>query len=205
MQKYIKKNIEISAVQYNGMPESLVELESLGLQYTINEDMTVTISNTTKGDIKGEIGDYVMMSVTGEFDICPQDKFKKLYSYQESNIIETKEDTTSNFSDKDFNQNIDKTNNKIKKQLILMIIVGILLLTIILLPFVFDVVVKKTIKTTVQYIYKEEIEKESKLLLDKTKLEAQLIIDQAKEDAKNEADESFRKEMERLTNERVRN
>ena len=73
-----------------------------------------------------------------------------------------------------------------------------------MLPFIYIYIVNKTIKTTVQFIEKEEIERESNLLLEKTKLEAQAIIDQAREEAIKEADESFRKEMERLTNDRVR-
>ena len=73
-----------------------------------------------------------------------------------------------------------------------------------MLPFFYDKIVKKTIKTTVEYICKEEIERESKLLLENTKLEANQIIVQAKEEAKKEADDAFIQEMERLTNERVK-
>ena len=35
MKKFIKKNIEVQAVQYDGMPESLEELVTLGLEYRL--------------------------------------------------------------------------------------------------------------------------------------------------------------------------
>lgn len=208
MQKFIKKNIEVQAIQYNGTPEALEEFANLGLNYSYNsEEGTFTII-TSKGEVHGVIGDYIMMSVTGEFDICSQDKFEKLYSAQGQESINDNDENKNVNTKKDieniFNRDFEAENIKIKKQKIEIILIGILLLLCFFLPFVSDIIVKRTIKTTVQFIYKDEIEQESKLLLEKTQLEANAIIDKAKEEAKKEADESFRKEMERLTNERVR-
>lgn len=229
MQKFTKKAIEVQAVQYDGMPESLEELTNLGLQYRLGEDSSITIV-TAHGEVTGEIGDYILMSITGDFEICNQDKFEKLYAADETEkripentdipvtapVLPVSESTSIETAEID-NKEADyrKADNrselwqrwyKERSQKYFTIITSTILLLFmtLLFPYFYDHIVKKTIKTTVEFICKEEIEKESNLLLDKTKLEAQAIIDQAKEEAKKEADESFRKEMERLTNERVR-
>ena len=205
MQKFINKNIEVQAIQYTGTPEDLDEFTNLGLNYSYNSDEGTFSIVTSKGEAHGVIGDYIMMSVTGEFDICSQDKFEKLYSAQEtekiSESLNTKADTeqiTEIIPEK------ERLLKSLRKELIHIIFYFLDFLLICFLPFITDICVRRGIKTTVEYIYKDEIQRESKLLLEKTKLEAQAIIDQAKEEAKQEADESFRKEMERLTNERVR-
>ena len=151
MQKFIKKNIEVQAIQYTGTPESLEEFETLGLNYSYNDDGTFVI-NTTKGEVHGVIGDYIMMSVTGEFDICPQDKFEKLYSL--SNEVEPVSKADKLIGKCIENYEIEKKKQKV--QLVELGIIGILLLLLIILPFVSDVIVKRTIKTTVQYICKKD-------------------------------------------------
>lgn len=220
MQKFIKKNIEVQAVQYDGMPESLEELTALGLQYRLGNNSSITIA-TPRGEVTGEIGDYILMSVTGDFEICNQDKFQKLYSIQkepvETTDSEKKTETENNdpkntfqdYTDKDtaaHNKEMWERWNRERLQKYFAIIAALFIFVFIslMLPFFYNRIVKKTIKTTVEYICREEIERESKLLLEKTKLEANQIIEQAKEDAKKEADEAFRRELERLTNERVK-
>lgn len=204
MQKFIKKNIEVQAIQYNGTPEALEEFANLGLNYSYNsEEGTFTII-TSKGEVHGVIGDYIMMSVTGEFDICSQDKFEKLYSAQEDSEVDLYE-SHGYTNPVEWHERWERLNKERMQKYFAIIAAAIIFLFMTsMLPYFYDHIVKKTIKTTVQFIEKEEIERESNLLLEKTKLEAQAIIDQAKEEAKKEADESFRKEMERLTNDRVR-
>lgn len=219
MQKFIKKNIEVQAIQYTGTPEALEEFANLGLNYSYNSDEGTFTIITSKGEAHGVIGDYIMMSVTGEFDICSQDKFEKLYSAQEdtedkneSNEAENEDSNKTDLYEShgytnpvDWHERWERWNKeRLQKYFAIIAAAIIFLFMTSILPYFYDHIVKKTIKTTVQFIEKEEIERESKLLLEKTKLEAQAIIDQAKEDAKKEADESFRNEMERLTNERVR-
>ena len=205
MQKYIKKKIEVQAVQYDGMPESLEELAALGLEYRLGEDSSITIV-TPRGDVTGEIGDYILMSVTGDFEICNQDKFQKLYS--EENETQESENVSSSPADIS-----ECTQENIKAKLIkkmniqdwIQIITSFLdILMLMVVPFVMDVMMQRSIKTTVEFIYKDEIQRESILLLEKTKAESLQIIEQAKKDAVIEADEAFKKEMERLTNERVK-
>lgn len=205
MQKFIKKNIEVQAVQYNGMPESLEELVSLGLEYRLGEDSSITIV-TPRGEVTGEIGDYILMSVTGDFEICNQDKFQKLYS--EKNGAQESENVSSSPADIS-----ECTQENIKAKLIkkmniqdwIQIITSFLdILMLMVVPFVMDLMMQRSIKTTVEFIYKDEIQRESILLLEKTKAESLQIIEQAKKDAVIEADEAFKKEMERLTNERVK-
>ncbi len=205
MQKFIKKKIEVQAVQYDGMPESLEELVTLGLDYRLGEDSSITIV-TPRGEVTGEIGDYILMSVTGDFEICNQDKFQKLYS--EENENQESEEISSSSADIP-----ECTPENIKAKLIkkmniqdwIKIITSFLdMLMLIIVPFVMDVMMQRSIKTTVEFIYKDEIQRESILLLEKTKAESLQIIEQAKKDAVIEADEAFKKEMERLTNERVK-
>lgn len=220
MQKFIKKNIEVQAVQYDGMPESLEELTALGLQYRLGDNASITIA-TPRGEVTGEIGDYILMSVTGDFEICNQDKFQKLYSIQEEPVettdSEEKNETENNDSKIKFPGYTDKdtaahnkamwerwNRERLQKYFAIIAALFIFVFMSLMLPFFYNRIVKKTIKTTVEYICREEIERESKLLLEKTKLEANQIIEQAKEDAKKEADEAFRRELERLTNERVK-
>lgn len=221
MKKFIKKNIEVQAVQYDGMPESVEELTALGLQYRLREDSSISII-TSHGEVIGEIGDYILMSeVTGDFEICNQDKFQKLYSIQEEPVettdSEEKNETENNDSKIKFSDYTDKdtaahnkemwerwNRERLQKCIAIIVAVFIFIAMSAMLPYFYDSIVKKTIKTTVEYICREEIERESKLLLEKTKLEANQIIEQAKEDAKKEADEAFRRELERLTNERVK-
>ena len=219
MQKFIKKNIEVQAIQYNGTPEALEEFSNLGLNYSYNSDEGTFTIITSKGEVHGVIGDYIMMSVTGEFDICSQDKFEKLYS-AEATTEEESDKNESNEVEKDYLHKLHQLEEqrrkdriellerwhkeRTQKYFVLITATIIFLFMTSMLPFIYNYIVKKTIKTTVQFIEKEEIERESNLLLEKTKLEAQAIIDQAREEAIKEADESFRKEMERLTNDRVR-
>ncbi len=205
MQKFIKKKIEVQAVQYDGMPESLEELVALGLEYRLGEDSSITIV-TPRGEVTGEIGDYILMSVTGDFEICNQDKFQKLYS-------EDVENTDDKTEKEKIDDNSENTPGLIRAKLIkkmniqdwIQIVASFLdVLMLLIFPFVLDVMMQRSIKTTVEFIYKDEIQRESVLLLEKTKTESLQIIEQAKKKAAIEADEAFRKEMERLTNERVK-
>ncbi len=205
MQKFIKKKIKVQAVQYDGMPESLEELVALGLEYRLGEDSSITIV-TPRGEVTGEIGDYILMSVTGDFEICNQDKFQKLYS---EDVENTNDETEKEKTD----DNSENTPGLIRAKLIkkmniqdwIQIVASFLdVLMLLIFPFVLDVMMQRSIKTTVEFIYKDEIQRESVLLLEKTKTESLQIIEQAKKEAVIEADEAFRKEMERLTNERVK-
>lgn len=207
MQKYIKKKIEVQAIQYDGMPESLEELVALGLDYRLGENSSITII-TSRGEVTGEVGDYILMSVTGDFEICNQDKFQKLYSEEH----EIQESETTNITDLPADE-IESTpelpKEKIIKKLSVLdwfqLIASFLdVLVIIITPLVLDIMMQNSIKTTVESIYKDEIQRESILLLEKTKAESLQIIEQAKKDAVIEADEAFKKEMERLTIERVK-
>jgi hypothetical protein len=161
------------------------------------------------------------MSITGDFEICNQDKFQKLYSIQEEPVettdSEKKTETENNDSQNTFQDYTDKDTSahnkemwerwnreRLQKYFAIIAALFIFVFMSLMLPFFYNRIVKKTIKTTVEYICREEIERESKLLLEKTKLEANQIIEQAKEDAQKEADEAFRRELERLTNERVK-
>ncbi len=224
MQKFVKKNIEVQAVQYDGMPESVEELTALGLQYRLREDSSISII-TSHGEVVGEIGDYILMSeVTGDFEICNQDKFQKLYSADCQNTvneqvsvisdsettstektIEVPESSETDTSEEDKQKCINNLPKSVfGYTLMQLIICTFQLLMIVILPFVMNSTIQKNIKITVESIYQEEIQKESDLLLEKTQSEAELLIEQAKKNAVLEADEAFRKEMERLTNERVK-
>lgn len=84
MKKYIKKPVEIEAVQWNGFnptevkefAEDNVEIEYYDAAYEAGAGpvvATVTI-HTLEGDMKANKGDYIIKGVKGEFYPCRKEK-----------------------------------------------------------------------------------------------------------------------------------
>ncbi|HHF7341037.1 TPA: hypothetical protein ACPSKZ_000696 [Legionella anisa] len=77
--KYRKKPVVIEAVQWNGRLEDLVQAFGaeplpIGL-YPIPQ---ITIQ-TLEGDMRCEIGDYIIKGIKGEFYPCKHDIFEATY------------------------------------------------------------------------------------------------------------------------------
>ena len=81
MKNYIKKQVEIQAVQFTG--ENIEEIETfigkkLSTIEAVNVD-TKLIIPTLKGDMKAIKSDYIIKGIHGEFYSCKEDIFKNSY------------------------------------------------------------------------------------------------------------------------------
>lgn len=78
--KYRKKPVIINAVQYG--PYSAPTLELLmhldGCSYRMNEVEGLVIE-TLEGDMRADIGDYIIKGVKGEYYPCKPDIFEAAY------------------------------------------------------------------------------------------------------------------------------
>ena len=84
MKKYIKKPVEIEAVQWTGFnPTEIKEFarDNVTVEYEAGADpMTATVTiHTLEGDMKANHGDYIIKGVKGEFYPCRQDIFEQTY------------------------------------------------------------------------------------------------------------------------------
>ena len=83
MAKYRKKPVEIEACQLppNGQDatEFLAWLRDQGLSnFTANMDGTITV-HTLEGDMRADLGDWIIRGVKGEFYPCKPDIFGATY------------------------------------------------------------------------------------------------------------------------------
>lgn len=189
LKKYIKKSIEVYPIQYSGEIEQLGFLCEKGLVYkSINDDNSLITIKTPKGDEPVKVGDYILIGLNGDFAVCKEENFNMLY--EESNLdISIESSKIKSF----FN-----TNNIFY---ILVIIIISLISSIFMITY--TSLYRSNINEIVNICYKNQIEEESNKLLAKTKIEADEIIKKANIQAKKEADETFKKEIERITNEKI--
>ncbi len=188
LQKYIKKNIEVQAIQFNGSIEQLSELTDKGLKFnSLNDDNTLIKVKTSNGEINATPGDYILFGINGDFTVCKENDFLKLYE-KEEHLPEFIPQPSS------------------KKTIFEMIFLGVILVTFISGSSIsiYSIINRRNISAIVDICYREKIELESKQLLVKAQLEADEIITTAKKNAKIEADNAFREEMTRITNEKIR-
>lgn len=91
MNKYIKKPIEIEAIQWNGNNlKEIMEFLDSEFPYEDNTEYATRkfsyykttnnlYINTLEGNMKANIGDYIIKGVNGEFYPCKPDIFEKTY------------------------------------------------------------------------------------------------------------------------------
>lgn len=82
MKKYIKKPIPIEAVQWTGgnRAEILNFCHMAHFEYPKNElDFVVLFIHTLEGDMRVNVGDYVIKGVYNEFYGCAKDIFETTY------------------------------------------------------------------------------------------------------------------------------
>lgn len=77
VKRYRTKPCEIEAVQWNGDNEQEL-LDFTKGDYYINRDDDLIIE-TLEGDMKANIGDYIIKGLRGEFYPCKPDVFEKKY------------------------------------------------------------------------------------------------------------------------------
>lgn len=76
--KYVKKPIPITAIQWTG--ENHIELaEFTNGKCLFHVGETTIVIPTLEGDMKANAGDYIIRGVEGEFYPCRQDIFEKTY------------------------------------------------------------------------------------------------------------------------------
>jgi len=78
--KYRKKPIVIDAIQWHGNKSDLLrfscELGHLPMYVDFNKDLII---HTLEGDMKANVGDWIIKGVNGEFYPCKPDIFEKTY------------------------------------------------------------------------------------------------------------------------------
>lgn len=81
--KYIKKSVEIEAVQFIDTPERIIEIaEFMGGDLRVNyedKDNPYIPIETLEGTMKASVGDYIIKGVKGEFYPCREDIFNESY------------------------------------------------------------------------------------------------------------------------------
>lgn len=81
--KYVKKPVEIEAVQFIDTPERISEIaEFVGTDLRVNyenKDNPYILIETPEGTMKASVGDYIIKGVKGEFYPCKPDVFKQTY------------------------------------------------------------------------------------------------------------------------------
>ena len=70
--KYRKKPVIIEAIQWTG--KNLSEIDNF-MGGTVENKGTTLIIHTLEGDMKANIGDYIIKGVNGEFYPCKSDLF----------------------------------------------------------------------------------------------------------------------------------
>lgn len=89
--KAIKKPVEIEAVQWTGTNRSEIEQfcgwnNTLFYCYLSEETQTIELKLeiiTLEGNMKANVGDYIIKGVKGEFYPCKEDIFKATYDIVE--------------------------------------------------------------------------------------------------------------------------
>ena len=76
IKKYVKKPIEVEAVQWTG--DNAKEIQ----EFMNIEDLAIA-TIIIKWIVDGEIGDYIIKGVNGGFYSCKPDIFKKTYEVEE--------------------------------------------------------------------------------------------------------------------------
>lgn len=81
--KYVKKPVEIEAVQFIDTPERISEIaEFVGTDLRVNykdKDNPYIPIETLEGTMKASVGDYIIKGVKGEFYPCKPDIFEATY------------------------------------------------------------------------------------------------------------------------------
>lgn len=77
MTKYIKKPVEIEAIQWNG--ENLNEIVMFTNMHNLQYGESKLKIKTLEGNIIASIGDYIVKGIKGEFYPCKPDIFEQTY------------------------------------------------------------------------------------------------------------------------------
>ncbi|EXG78355.1 MULTISPECIES: Thoeris anti-defense Tad2 family protein [Cloacibacillus] len=88
MCKYVKRPVVVEAVKFEDSTECFDKLQALGLDPVrvnyADKDNPVIKIDTLEGEMTGQVGDYVIRGVNGEFYPCKPDIFEKTYAKEGS-------------------------------------------------------------------------------------------------------------------------
>lgn len=76
MGKFRKKPVEIEAVQWTGNLEEMENFLTVDVTITLTGEIVIP---TLEGKMKGNIGDWIIKGINGEFYPCKPDIFEKTY------------------------------------------------------------------------------------------------------------------------------
>ena len=91
--KYIKKQIEVDAVQWDGTLKGLDDLyiaygeafsKVASFKYMTKDESIALSINTLEGKMKVSKGDYVIRGIMGEFYACKPNIFQETYIKKEN-------------------------------------------------------------------------------------------------------------------------
>lgn len=77
VKKYVKKPLEVEALQWTGNEEEMAEF--LGVMFVLVDLDQKLIVDTLEGTMKGNLGDYIIRGVRGEYYPCAQSIFEETY------------------------------------------------------------------------------------------------------------------------------
>lgn len=77
--RYRKKPVEVEAVQVTETNIGAVAVWCKGFQVVVPRTAVVLIIPTLEGNMRAEIGDYIIRGVEGEYYACKQRIFEKTY------------------------------------------------------------------------------------------------------------------------------
>lgn len=78
IKKYIKKPIEVEAIQWTG--DNTEEIEEFAKEHICRNFLEkCLLIETLEGDMKAMISDYIIKGINGEFYPCKADIFEKTY------------------------------------------------------------------------------------------------------------------------------
>ena len=127
MSKYIKKPVEVEAVQFDGTDESVEWLLPQLKSGEIGRACNKLYIKTLEGVMEAKVGDYVIKGVNGEFYPCKPDIFEKTYEKIEDDDLlnekpiffeDLKNGYTKAYTKSDINMLI-KYNKRLKEELLM--------------------------------------------------------------------------------------
>lgn len=79
IKEYTKQPIKIQAVLYDGSQESILAILELNQNRDVILKNNELIIKTLEGNMKANIGDYIIKGISGEIYPCKPDIFNKTY------------------------------------------------------------------------------------------------------------------------------
>ena len=127
MSKYIKKPVEVEAVQFDGTDESVEWLLPQLKSGEIGRACNKLYIKTLEGVMEAKVGDYVIKGVNGEFYPCKPDIFEKTYEkIEDDDLLNEKpiffEDLKNGYTKAYTKSDIDmliKYNKRLKEELLI--------------------------------------------------------------------------------------